>query len=306
MAHQQAVEANLRVFDQGFADLYDKRDSVKLISVASTKILIEFDTSNPTNRKSPEESAQVIQLSDDPGTLVDPKTLHKQFPHSVFKPGIKLMDFACGTGIVTEKLYPFLKGDSETTVVGVDINQILLNSFDSKATEYQSDIHIESYVCDVLEIEPELKSKFELSFDVIICTMSYHHIENYREITKRISSFLKKGGWLFIIDFYNEDVETEESDHTSTEQNDSAVRHMGGLKISSLNETLQYSGLSKVSSAREIIIPIWQPRSFVENHSTQKTIDDLNEGLLPSRDGLAGKKEYLIQTSIILAVGQMA
>lgn len=299
MSHQHAVEANIRVFDQEFADNYDKRDSVQVITVASTRILLEFDTSNPTARKSPEETSRAIEPSKDPETLADVATFATKFPHSAFKPGIKLMDFACGTGIVTEKLYPYLAGDKDTSIVGVDINEILLNSFDLKAKAAPANVHVESHVCDVLTTEPEVQAKFESSFDVVICTMSYHHLENYRDITTTLATFLKKGGWLFIIDFYNEDVETEEPQAADEH---SAVRHMGGLKISALNETLHESGLSNVSSAREVVVPIWQPRKFGETHSSKKALDDLNSGKLPSRDGTT-EKEYLIDTSLILSCG---
>lgn len=109
---------------------------------------------------------------------------------------------------------------------------------------------------------------------------------------------------MFIIDFYNEDV--EEIDALSNENRDIAhgVQHMGGLKIDKLNHTLgDLAGLINVSSAREFRTYLWQPKEFILNHSKQSMVDKMNAGELEQKD-IDGEVNYLIETSLIYAIGQ--
>ncbi|CAL1217629.1 unnamed protein product [Candida parapsilosis] len=162
---------------------------------------------------------------------------------------------------------------------------------------------MKSYEYDVLDsnIQPEL-TKFNNYFDFIFSTISYHHIHNYQQVTKKLVDFLKPGGWMFIIDFYNEDV--EDIDETDERSLSNEVQHMGGLKIDKLNHTLgEYSGLVNVSSAREFRANLWQPDVFIRSHSTKAMVDKMNDGELESKE-IEGQMNYLVETSFIFAIGQ--
>ncbi|CAL1206013.1 unnamed protein product [Candida parapsilosis] len=162
---------------------------------------------------------------------------------------------------------------------------------------------MKSYEYDVLDsnIQPEL-TKFNNYFDFIFSTISYRHIHNYQQVTKKLVDFLKPGGWMFIIDFYNEDV--EDIDETDERSLSNEVQHMGGLKIDKLNHTLgEYSGLVNVSSAREFRANLWQPDVFIRSHSTKAMVDKMNDGELESKE-IEGQMNYLVETSFIFAIGQ--
>ena len=160
------------------------------------------DPEQPYNGFSPDKS------------LPDPHTFGTQFPGSVFKPGMKMMDFACGTGILTQYFAPYLATNSDQTsdIIGVDINSTFLAKYNEKASHVNATydgVAMTSYLCDILDpTAQEVVSQFEGSMDLITCTLSYHHIDNYEKVTQKLSTFLRPGGWLFIVDFYNEDVET--------------------------------------------------------------------------------------------------
>ncbi|KAG2736599.1 hypothetical protein G9P44_000689 [Scheffersomyces stipitis] len=306
--HKDAIAANLKAFDTRMATKYDTLEPVNALSILSTKTLLEFDVNKP--RKTTEESAPLLGNPSKPlvgftlDDLPELTTFREKFPDSVFRPGMKLLDFACGTGLVTMKLPPYLAEKGKTTeIVGIDINPKLLSIFNDKAEKHISEeVSIKSYIYDILdpELQLELSAKFGGKFDAIICTISYHHIDSYREVTKKLAEFLAPGGWLFIVDFYNEDVEKD----IPAEKAGNAVRHMGGLKVDALNETLgSFSGLTNVSAAREFCVKLWQPDIFIENHSRQDIVDKMKSGDLESKN-VNGDITYLVDNSIIIAVGQ--
>ncbi|KAK6465730.1 S-adenosyl-L-methionine-dependent methyltransferase [Scheffersomyces coipomensis] len=313
-SHQEAIIANLKQFDSEFASKYDLQETTTVLSLLFSKTLLEFNPLNLT-RKTIDESEPVLGDPTLPNngftldnTLPPINTFSTKFPHSIFKPGMKLLDFACGTGIVTTKLIPYLIDEKHTTliteVVGIDVNEAFLNKFNEKFIHLnQEQITINSYIYDILnpKFESELR-KFNHKFDAIICTISYHHLDNYRDVTKKLVEFLTPGGWIFIIDFYNEDV-----DHINTKSStaNQAVRHMGGLKLSSLNETLgDYCQLHNVSSAREFKSYIWQPSRFIHDHCPQSIIDKYHKGELPSKLNESNDELFCIESSIVMAVGQ--
>ncbi|KAG7664717.1 uncharacterized protein J8A68_001742 [[Candida] subhashii] len=310
-SHQEAIKANLKMFNEGFAKKYDHYESQTIFSILFSKYLLEYDFKNPTNRKSLAETEHVIG---DPyiqsnglsveKDLPDPKTYLTRFPNSIIKPGIKMLDFACGTGSVTEMFVPYLTDEEKSSeLIGMDINPAFLKQFDLKADKYNSDkLEFKSYQYDLLDesVQSELSTKFENRFDLIICTLAYHHIDNYELVTKKLATFLKPQGWLFIIDLYNEDV-----DSPTPNLECPAVRHMGGLKLSKLNHTLSnIAGLENVSSARQFRTYIWQEDIFIKFHSPEAVIKKMQAGELESKDIGNDETGYLIECSIVYAAGQ--
>jgi len=298
-AHQEAIAANIALLK---ANHYEQLVSVHTRSFFCAKKTVELDFSLPIKRKTLEESAPLVNDPNAPkgfneSDMPDAETFASTHPNSIFKPGIKLLDFACGTGIVTERYLPFIGETGE--VVGIDINPDFLARFNERGQAATPKFVGHNY--DILDesLKKTLDDKFANHFDVITCTLSYHHIDNYRNVTNRLVDFLKPGGWLIIIDFYNEDVE-----RTSTVSPNAAIRHMGGLKVDSLVDTLQnFAGLTNATAAREFRFSTYERREFIENHSTQETIDKLTKGELPQQEE-NGVPVYLVEQSIIIALGQ--
>lgn len=301
--HKETVDANLAIFNSEFAIKYDNKESQQTLALLFAKFLLEYNFKNPTTRKTLEETEKPLGDPTKPlngftreNILPDPETYLQKYPDTIFKPGMKLLDFACGTGMVTELFAPYVKGGE---LIGMDISSVWLERFNERSKQF-SDPIMKSFVYDVLdESKQEELKQFEGEFDGIICTIAYHHIFNYEQVTKKLATFLKPKGWLFIVDFYNEDVEKPGVNVSK------AVQHMGGLKVDKLNHTLSdIAGLSNVSSAREFKTWIWQPELFISTHLNQATIDKLNNGELQKRTVADGDVEYLVESSLIYAVGQ--
>lgn len=315
--HQDAVQANKDSFNEDFARKYEQRESQRILSLLFLKHILEMEVSTaPIERKSEQESAKILGDASLPlngftkeNTLPNPKTYLTNYPNTIFRPGMKLLDFACGTGMVTELFVPYLTGHAgeKSEIVGIDIGPTFLKYFNERAEKYSNEnISMRSYEYDILDssISKEL-NKFDSVFDAIVCTISYHHIHNYEQVTKKLATFLKPGGWLFIIDFYNEDVENSGGSKEAGNGSAKAVQHMGGLKKDKLNHTLgDISGLKNVSSAREFRTQIYQPKEFIVNHCPEEITKRLERGELKERKGLEGEVDYLVEVSLIYAIGQ--
>lgn len=287
-SHKDAINENLQSFNEKVANEYDKRPSTQVLCLIFAKILLEYDPNTP--RKSPEQSDQMFGNSDlDNNGLTIENTLPQQ--SILFKEGVRVLDFACGTGIVTEKLLPYIKGGE---VTGIDINDYFLDIFNTRMKSHNA--NFKSANIDILHPQENIDS-YTGYFDLIVCSISYHHLDDYESVTKKLATFLRPGGYLFIIDFYNSDVESKAT-------NSGAVRHMGGLKISALEQTFSNSGLCDISVAREIKTPIWQQDHFILNHCDEETIKNFRNQKLPSMTDKNGNKLYLINSEIVMAVGR--
>lgn len=245
MAHERAVELNRAAFN-GIGDEYDGRESTQLLSRVIPEFMFSFQP--------------------------------KVSPYHG-----RLLDFACGTGIVTEKFQ-----DHFDSVTGIDINQTFLDMFNRR-------VNGQSYLLDILEPQD---LTFLGKFNMIMCTIAYHHFEDYEAITRKLVTLLDTDGYLVIVDFYNPDVE-----HVTSALGNSAVRHMGGLKKSALTQTLTKAGLSEVSISTMDNIELWQAALFIENHCTQHIIDKMTTHQLPSKTTTSGVL-YLIPSDLIMATAK--
>lgn len=272
--HKAAIAANEKAFNQKFVHEYDKRSSIQRVSAVCTKIILEYDGSE---------------------NAVDTSDLSTKNPanssNSLIRPSIKYLDFACGTGMVTSSIYPYLSKDSE--VVGIDISPSALDEFKRK---FAHNNNVSAQICDILD-ENEDTTVYTNQFDLITCTMSFHHLHNYRDVTKKLATFLRPGGRLAIIDFYNKDVE----DKGSADPN-SAVQHMGGLALDKIKDCVQSAGLHNVHSFKAASFQIWQTMHFLENHSPKKIQEMARNGEVESKDE-NGQKVFWIEVDLCVAVG---
>lgn len=200
-----------------------------------------------------------------------------------------MMDFACGTGMITKEFVPYAKD-----IIGVDVSPLSLQVFDTKF-----DGKYKTYDLDILDEDKQ--SEIELlyeSVDVIICTIAYHHIENYQDVTKVLAKFLKPKGRVFIVDFYNNDVEQL---HDPSFKPSESVRHMGGLKKLALQETLQAANLRDIT-VDVFDTELWHQEKFIRTHCNHNTVTKLNNNELPSKQE-NGHAVYNIDMGLVLASG---
>ncbi len=116
------------------------------------------------------------------------RTLLEHVPLST---AMHLMDFGAGTGLLTEKVAPYVQ-----SVAAVDLSPGMLNELSQKPALAGT---VTPYCRNILH-EP-----FEEDFDGIISAMALHHVEDTREILGVFFEHVKPGGFIAIADLDAED-----------------------------------------------------------------------------------------------------
>src|SRR5271163_686241 len=117
-----------------------------------------------------------------------------------------VVDFACGTGtlvsyamvdtagLISRGLEPYARN-----VVGVDISAGMVDAYNQKAKKNGIEEKMKAVCVDILAPGAEIREEMR-NVDVVVCSMSYHHIEDIVNTTKVLASLLKKGGHLLVVD----------------------------------------------------------------------------------------------------------
>ncbi|RDW92577.1 hypothetical protein BP5796_01971 [Coleophoma crateriformis] len=117
------------------------------------------------------------------------------------KKTVRLLDYACGTGLVSRALAPYL-----TQSIGVDVSENMVQVYNTGAENQgipTSEMRaIAGDLLDPANADPESLSSPELyDFDIAAVGLGFHHFEDPGFAAKQLSKRLKSGGVLFIIDF---------------------------------------------------------------------------------------------------------
>lgn len=158
MSHQAAIQANIKAFNS--AAKYDARESMQLLSILNAKTVLTSESNFQTYGEDSHKPLSGITTD-----IIDKSLVSNEFS----KP-LKVMDFACGTGLVSEVLIPYLAQGSE--LVGVDINPEFLSAFDDKLEcKIKKDVSItvSTELVDVLDDSKEefIAEHFTNQFDLI-------------------------------------------------------------------------------------------------------------------------------------------
>ena len=100
------------------------------------------------------------------------------------KKGDKVLDLACGTGVITNLLY----NKAKTDLYAIDISKKMIEIANKKNT--QPNIHFQAI--DFLNYK-------EKDFDAIILFDAYPHFLDVIKFKNHVSKALKRGGFLYII-----------------------------------------------------------------------------------------------------------
>lgn len=290
MSHHNSVESNKRAFADE-CKTYDQREEIHTLADFFAASLVTFDPVAP--RKTPQETEHAVTAEDVHARLA---TLTPEVERKLICPNTKILDFACGTGLVGERLAPFV---AEGQFTGIDISDTMLDIFDARAARLEEKwprLDMRSMCGDVLD--PKLDTDALRNWaDVLVCTLAFHHIHAVEEVAAVLMSFVRPGGYIFVYDFYNEDLDDTAPAEVAAESKERGVaRH--GLSSEQLARCFE-NGCAEVSVAREAKIKLWLEERFVRSHCRQSLVDQL--GSVPHRDGL-----YYMDTSIVLAVARVA
>lgn len=147
-----------------------------------------------------------------------------------FESGMNIMDFGSGTGLLLERIAPYVK-----KITAVDISESMNKQLDDKREALQCEL-------EILPIDLS-QTKLDLQFDGIISSMTLHHIKDIESMFTRFYDYIKDDGILAIADLDSEDG----SFHTE----DTGVFHFGFNRefISNIASNVGFKNISIVSTS---------------------------------------------------------
>jgi cyclopropane fatty-acyl-phospholipid synthase-like methyltransferase len=109
-----------------------------------------------------------------------------------FEPTMHIMDFGSGTGLLLEKIAPYVD-----RVTAIDVSASMNAQLRKKSARLPCAV-------EILEIDLEL-ADIERSFDAIVSSMTLHHIADVKRMFDKFHHLLRPGAILAIADLDCED-----------------------------------------------------------------------------------------------------
>lgn len=117
-------------------------------------------------------------------------TMRRELPLS---PEMEALDYGCGSGLVTLGLQPFVG-----RITGADSSQGMLEVLKRKL----QDQGIRNVATSLLDLEQQ---RLEGDYDLIVSSMTLHHVQDVPALIDSLAQALKPGGWLALADLKSED-----------------------------------------------------------------------------------------------------
>lgn len=136
---------------------------------------------------------------------------------------LRILDFGCGTGLFGLNFI-----ESAKSLCGIDTSEGMLKVFDEK-TKGHKEVSRE-----LINLEEKTLDK---EFDLIVSSMTFHHLNEPKNMIKKLKSMLSPGGRMAIVDLDKEDGSFHPNNETM------GVKHFG-FSNEELTSWAQEEGLS--------------------------------------------------------------
>lgn len=145
------------------------------------------DEINTKKRNFDQEAAKWDQV---PGRVKLAQDISRIIPREIsLTSDMNVLDFGCGTGLLTLALQPFVR-----SITGVDSSQGMLDVFKTKIKEQ----NLSNVKADYIDLD---KGDVLIgSYNLIVSSMTLHHIKNINPLLKQFYSILLPSGQLAIAD----------------------------------------------------------------------------------------------------------
>ncbi|OCH94864.1 S-adenosyl-L-methionine-dependent methyltransferase [Obba rivulosa] len=164
--------------------------------------------------------------------------MRETYPDLFDKDSTTVLDYACGTGMVSRELIPYAK-----SIVGVDISGGAVEVYNTRASELGLAPEEMNAVCAELKgNEDELDGA---KFNVIVCSMSYHHFGSIDAVTQTLAFFLKPGGSLLVSDRTPGSKSEQDAAEDVPENVRHAVAHLHGFDEEAMRRVFEGTGLEQ-------------------------------------------------------------
>lgn len=176
---------------------------------------------------------------DNPGRVKLAKDIAKAIAEEInLTPSMDVLDFGCGTGLLTMHLQPFVR-----TITAADSSRGMLDVLNTKI----KDRNLTNVKTIFLDIGKD--GIMEGSFHLITSSMTFHHIKDIRPVLKQFYSILLPAGKIGIADL--------DIDNGLFHESNDGVFHFG-FDRNSLSNTFKEAGFRdiKCRTAAQITKPV--------------------------------------------------
>ncbi|KAJ6500706.1 S-adenosyl-L-methionine-dependent methyltransferase [Mycena sanguinolenta] len=150
--------------------------------------------------------------------------------YSFDKEASVVLDYACGTGIVARGIAPHCK-----TLLGVDISQGMVDEFKKGVQDHEiSAGKMRAVRAELKGEDTELEG---IKFDVVMCSLAYHHFGDIAAVTRLLTFFLKPRGTLIVVDYPKMNAAAVPVEALPV------IAHAGGITEAALQEVYDGAGL---------------------------------------------------------------
>ena len=133
---------------------------------------------------------EAASWDENPGRVKLTEKIFKSIMENIhINKNMEVMDFGCGTGLLSLKLLPHVK-----SVTAVDSSRGMLDVLDSKIRG-QNLPGITTHLVDI-----EKGETLAGTFDLVTSSMTMHHIENIPPLLTQFYNIIRPGGYLCIAD----------------------------------------------------------------------------------------------------------
>ncbi|OLL23232.1 putative methyltransferase [Neolecta irregularis DAH-3] len=158
--------------------------------------------------------------------------------------GKRVLDFACGTGLISSFLLPKVGPKGE--IIGIDTSQGMVNErFNRKFSGNSSKAR--AVCCNILSFQHENTPETAdlKDFDIIVVSAAYHHIDDSNHATKCLVQRLRSGGKLLVFDLLN-DGSSSHYFHDHVPNAKDIVSYQGGMTREHMKTAFQVAGLTNI------------------------------------------------------------
>ena len=151
---------------------------------------------------------------------------HSIIQEITLTPDMDVLDFGCGTGLLTLALQPFV-----CSITGVDSSPGMLDVFQTKIKEQ----HLSNVKANYLDLDKG--DVLEGSYHLIVSSMTLHHVKDISSLLKQFYSILLPSGRLAIADL--------DLDDGKFHSNNEGIFHFGFDRVE-LRKTFTEAGFVNV------------------------------------------------------------
>jgi len=149
-------------------------------------------------------------------------------------PEMDVLDFGCGTGLLTLRLQPFVR-----TITGIDTAPGMLAVLEKKVRD-QDLSNVRAQLVDVEHGEVPAGK-----FDSVVSSMTFHHIRDVGPVIGRLAALIRPGGCLAVADL--------DSDEGKFHDSNAGVFHFGFDRCAMMKQ-FEAAGLCSIRNRTAAIV----------------------------------------------------